>query len=268
MTAGPPSARLFQSIVEATDESATVSVLLDLCRTSPALRLWLYDDFARDPARRAEFARVLKATDRPVQRFAELSGDGAGWQDERQRLRARLAGATFGGLTFDQLKELIVRYQAGRGEPAAFLLAIEWRRHRRSGPLPPRLVRAAADFLDAALAPGGAVLLRQLARAVELAESFGNRARLRAALGFTDWWKLNLLLYLMRHPAPSYRTRDLLRHLTGQGLRVSSRALRQFCTEHGIVRDMRPGRPSPDRSTAARAIPPPPSRPQRRRPAG
>ena len=268
MSAGPPSSRLFQSLVEATDESAAVSLLLDLCRTSPALRLWLYDDFARDPALRAEFGRVIKATDRPVRRFAELSGDGVGWQDERQRLRARFAGATFGGLTFDQLKELIVRYQAGRGEPAAFLLAIEWRRHRPTGALPPRLVRAAADFLDAALAPGGAALLRQLSRAAELAESFGNRARVRAALGFTDWWKLNLLLYLMRHPASSYRTRDLLRHLTAQGLRVSSRALRQFCTAHGIARDMRPGRPSPAGPTTTHAARPPRSRPQRRRPAG
>ena len=244
------SSRLFQALVQATDESAAVSLLVDLCRTSPALRLWLYEDFARDPNQRAEFARVLKATNRPVARFADLNGDGAGWRNELRALRARFSDATFGGLSFDQLKELIVRHQAGQGDSAAFLLALEWRRHRRTGPLPPRLVRAACDFLDAALAPGGAGLLQHLARATELAEAFGSRDRLRAALGFTDWWKLSVLLYMMRHPASAYRTRDLLRHLTTQGLSVSSRALRQFCTEHGIARDMRPGRPSPRRPRA------------------
>ena len=250
----PDSSPLFQALVQATDESAAVSLLVELCRASPALRLWLYEDFARDPAHRAEFARVLKAEDRGMTRFADLDGGGSGWRDELRALRARFSDATFGGLSFDQLKELIVRYQAGHGDPAAFLLAIEWRRHRGPGPVPPRLMRAASDFLDAALAPGGSGLLQHLARAAELAESFGSRDRLRAALGFTDWWKLNLLLYLMRHPAPAYRTRDLLRHLTSQGLNVSSRALRQFCTEHGIARDMRAGRPRPAVS---------PARPQR-----
>ena len=246
MNASDPSpSRLFHQLVGATDESAAVSLFVELCRTSPALRLWLYEDFARDPIQRAEFARVLKATDRRVTRFADLNGDGSGWRDELRTLRARFAEATFGGLSFNQLKELIVRYQAGQGDSGAFLLAVEWHRHRGTGPLPPRLIRAACDVLDAALAPGGTGLLQQLARAAELAEAFGNRDRLRAALGFTDWWKLNLLLYMMRHPAPAYRTRDLLRHLRGQGLNVSSRALRQFCTKHAIARDMRPGRPAP-----------------------
>lgn len=31
--------------------------------------------------------------------------------------------------------------------------------------------------------------------------------------GFGDWWKVNALLYILRHPARSYRTRDLQAHL-------------------------------------------------------
>jgi hypothetical protein len=254
----PPatSRELFGRLVRETDESAAVSLFVDLCRSSPALRQWLWEDFAGDPAQRAEFARQLKAGDRDIARFADLDGNGAAWREELKGLRARFATQTYGGLSFEQLKELIVRHQAGQGDAAAFLLALEWRRARASSRVSPRLMRAASDFLSAAMAPGGADLLRHLARAIDLTEAFDNRAGIRAALGFTDWWKLTVLLYMMRHPAASYRTRDLHRHLIGQGLNVSPRALRQFCTEHGIARDMRAGRPAPTPDAV--------SRPQRR----
>jgi hypothetical protein len=42
-----------------------------------------------------------------------------------------------------------------------------------------------------------------------------------------------------RHLRPSYRTRDLRRHLAFLGLNVDSRELRRVCTGHGISRDMR-----------------------------
>lgn len=250
------SRELFRRLVRETDESAAVSLFVDLCRTSPALRLWLWEDFAGDPALRAEFARRLKSADRDIARFADLDGNGTAWREELRGLRARFASQTYGGLSFDQLKELIVRHQAGQGDAASFLLALEWRHARTAPQLPPRLLRAAGDFLTAAMAPGGAILLRQLAHAVELTYTFGDRAGLRAALGFTNRWKLNVLFYMMRHPAPSYRTRDLHQHLRTLGLNVSPRALRQFCTEQGIARDMRPGRPTPAHDTV--------SRPQRR----
>lgn len=247
--AGPPD--LFHRLLRATDESAALSLLIDLCRASPALRLWLFEEFAREDASRAEFSALLREDSEVPARFSDLDGGGAGWRQELDALRNRLAGQTYGGLTFDQLKELIVRHQAGQGDAAAYLLALEWRRHGRNGRLPPRLVRAACDFVNAGLAPGGADLLRQLARAAELVNECASPGRWRAALGFSDWWKLSVLLYMMRHPAPAYRTREVQQHLTGQGLRVSSRALRQFCTENGIARDMRAGRPKPTRTRTA-----------------
>jgi hypothetical protein len=249
----PASRRLFRQLVRDSDESAAVSLFVELCRASPGLRLWLWEEFARDPRQRSEFARHLKSAPRDFARFADLDGGGAAWQDETRRLREKFGGQSYGGLTFEEIKELLVRHQAGQGDAAAFLLALEWRRHGKEGAaLPPRLLRAARDFLAAAFAPDGAELLRQLARAVELTEAFAERKRLRAALGFTDWWKLHLLLYIMRHPAAAYRTRDLHRHLRTAGLAVSPRAIRQFCTEHGIARDMRAGRPPPTHVATAR----------------
>jgi hypothetical protein len=248
-TAGSPD--LFQRLLRETDESAALALLIELCRASPVLRLWLFEEFAREDTPRAQFSALLREKSYVPTRFSDLDGGGAAWRQELDALRNRFAGQTYGGLTFDQLKELIVRHQAGQGDAAAYLLALEWRRHGRNGTLPPRLVRAACDFLTAGLAPGGAELLRQLARAVELVNECASPGRWRAALGFSDWWKLSVLLYMMRHPAPAYRTRDVQQHLSGQRLRVSSRALRQFCAENGIARDMRAGRPKPARLRTA-----------------
>jgi hypothetical protein len=49
--------------------------------------------------------------------------------------------------------------------------------------------------------------------------------------------------YLLRHPSPSNRTRELQSHLASLGLRVTSKEVRRFCAHHGIRRDMRAARP-------------------------
>lgn len=243
----PHSQALFRQLTRETEESAAVALFLDLCRTTPALRVWLFEEFARDACVRVAFARRLKVSPDPVTRFADLGAENAAWDEETRRLRERFGQRSYGGLSFDQLQELLVRHQAGHGDAAAFLLALDWQR-RRNGQISPRLIRATAEFVGTAMQPRGADLLRDLARSAQLAEEFADRRRLRAAVGFTDWWKLNVLLYMLRHPAASYRTRDLHRHLVSEGLNVSPRALRQFCTENGIARDQRAGRPAAKRS--------------------
>ena len=44
----PPADGLFRQLAAETNESAAVGLFLDLCRSSPALRHWLWEDFARD----------------------------------------------------------------------------------------------------------------------------------------------------------------------------------------------------------------------------
>lgn len=247
-----PSRRLFHQLLRETEESATVALFTDLCRASAALRLWLWDEFARDPKCRQTLADRLQTSETPPVRFADLDGASAAWKTETRRLRKQFAGLSYGGLTFEELTERIVRLQAGQGDAAAFLLALEWRRHQRDSVPSPLLMRSAYEFLSVAMQPGAADLLRQLARAAEVTEEIHDQRRFRAALGFSDWWKLSVLIYMMRHPAPAYRTRDLQQHLAKQGCPVSGRALRQFCTENGITRDMRAGRPAPAAPRAQR----------------
>jgi hypothetical protein len=63
---------------------------------------------------------------------------------------------------------------------------------------------------------------------------------------------LNALLYILRHPAPHYRTRELQAHLAGLGLKVAARDIRRFCANAGIKRDVRAGRPNGSTTRAQR----------------
>ena len=103
-------------------------------------------------------------------------------------------------------------------------------------------MRAGATWLHEVLASGNRTRLAQLATALDLVEASATQ-RQRAVVGYADWWKLQLLLHILRHPQESYRTRELHAHLVALGLRVDTKEIRRFCTRHGIRRDMRGGRP-------------------------
>lgn len=236
------TAELFRQLASETDESAAVSLFVELCRGSPALRHWLWEDFARDPAKRAHFARLLRKGVAKT-RFADLSGEGSPWHEETRRLRAQLPRHPYGGRSFAEIKELLFRHQAGKTDAAAFLFALEWHRLRPKG-TSPRLLRGAFAVFDAAMDGSDAAFIRQLAEAKSLAREFAGAGRRRAALGFGDWWKVNALLYILRHPAPRYRTRELQAHLASLSLKVAARDIRRFCLDAGIARDERAGRPT------------------------
>lgn len=243
------TAELFRRLASETDESAAVGLFVELCRTSPALRHWLWEDFARDSEKRAHFARVLR-TGGEVARFADLNGESSPWHEETRRLRAALPRRPYGGRTFAEIKERLIRHQAGKTDAAAFLFALEWQRLRPKGGSP-RLLRGAFGVLDAAMAEANGDFLRELAAGKTLAADFTAPGRRRAALGFGDWWKVNALLHILRHPAPHYRTRELQAHLASVGLKVTARDVRRFCAEAGIKRDERAGRPN---GAATRAL--------------
>jgi len=73
------------------------------------------------------------------------------------------------------------------------------------------------------------------------------KTKRRSALG-ADWWKLQTLFYVLRHPRESYTTRELKAHLGKIGLEISPKDIRRFCTRHSIARDMRAGRPRKKRT--------------------
>jgi hypothetical protein len=227
-----------------TDESAAAALFVQLCRECRALRHWLWEDFARDAATRERFARLLRGrASIAVARIADLGDDTSGADDEIRKLRASFPTRIFGGLSWAEVEALIGQFRAGRSDLVAFLLALQWRRAGDAATNSAHLLQSAAEFLDPVFRTGDRHRLNQLCTAVTLVEGNISPKHRRTSVGPANWWKLQLLFYILRHPKPSYATRELIAHLKQEGLRVAAKDIRRFCARHGIRRDMRAGRP-------------------------
>lgn len=228
--------------------TAALRLLADLYRRCPELRVWLEQDFTRSAEVRTRFEQLLDHPDAlptdTFDGFAHLNGEDRSWQTERAHLRQKgSAPRIYGGLTWAEMEVAFRRYEAGTLDLGTFLLAHQWNEARKSGPVSPELIRASAAFLDAVTRDGDRRLLKHYYRALSFLRAYEEVPRRRTAVGYAEWWKLRVLLYMPRHPRESYRTRDLRAHLATLGLSISSLDLRRFCTRHGIRRDMRAGRP-------------------------
>ena len=228
---------------------AFLRLLADVCRHFPDLREWLVEDFARSADTRENFLALVERGDLPggdlADGFAGLAGELGGWAEEKRRLQAQWpahAARPFGGLTWDEMESLVRRYEARTLPLSVFLLARDWRKAGNTAKASPRLLRAGAEFLDAAIRAGDKRALMQLGNAVDLLAGF-QQSRLRTTFGYADWWKLHTLVYMLRHPREAYRTREVRAHLATIGLRISTLDFRRFCKRHGIRRDERAGRP-------------------------
>ena len=224
-------------------------LLADICRQFPDLHTWLIEDFARDPATRANFAAFVERGDfsgEPMSDgFAELAGELDGWQQEKQRIQTQLSARVtrpFGGLTWEEMEALVRRYQARTVGLPIFLLARDWRKAGEVAKASPKLLRAGAQLLDTAIRKNDTKPLLQLASAVGFLCGL-KKSRLRTMFGYPDWWKLHALVYMLRHPCEAYRTREIRVHLETLDLKISSLDFRRFCKRHGIRRDERAGRP-------------------------
>lgn len=225
----------------ASDETASLALVTQLCRRCPAFRLWLWHDFVRDAKIRQRFARVVDdATQSPPARLIDLSDDGRSWREERERLRTELPTRPFGGLSLRQVETLLRRFQAGGIDLGTFVLARDW---REAGHASPAQIWAGVQFLDSLLPARDWRLHRNLAEAFTFLRRFGKKAKRRASFSPSDWWKAQLLFYMLRHPRPAYRTRELRAHLATLGVEVSTKDVRRFCARHGIAKDVRAGRP-------------------------
>ncbi|MEX2045337.1 MAG: hypothetical protein WD941_08290 [Opitutus sp.] len=237
---------------------AFVRMLADMCRQFPDLRTWLMEDFVRDPNTRANFLAVVERGDLDGDAnsdgFAALAGELDGWAQEKRRLKAQLpahAVRPFGGLTWDEMESLVRRYQARTIGLNIFLLARDWRRAGAPAKASPKLLRSGAEFLDRVIRHSDTRSLAHLGKAVALL-STAKPGRLRTTFGYSDWWKLHALLFMLRHPREAYRTREVRAHLASFGLRISSLDFRRFCKRHGIRRDERAGRPRKLAAASAR----------------
>jgi hypothetical protein len=232
---------LLSRLVENNDESATAALFLQLYRLSPELRHWLREDYARDGKLRTKFdGLAMKGVPPQVARFAELTNDNGSWREEQSRLKSQMPGGFYGGLTWNEVVQLVHRYQAGNLDPGTFLLVRQW---REAGKASPGLMWAGLAFLDSVFPLGKRRLLKHLNQALTFVIKYENKAERRTALGYTYWWKLNVLFYILRHPQESYSTRDLRAHLATLGLDIGVKDMRRFCTRHRIKRDIQAGRP-------------------------
>jgi hypothetical protein len=232
---------LFSLLAQNDDESAAMAILAQLCRESPELRHWLWEDFGRDAKARAMFAQLLDdPAAPPVGRFVELTSDGAAWREMRQKLQAQVPAGIYGGLTWNEVVQLVRHYQAGRIDLGAFLLAQEWRKAGKSSPL---LTLASTELLGKVIPSGRRRLLRHLEKALAFLKGYENKARRRNLLGYGNRWKMLVLLYMLRHPCGCYPIRELCDYVASLGFKISPLEMRRFCVHHGIRRDNRAGRP-------------------------
>jgi hypothetical protein len=232
---------LLRRLVKYTDESATLAMFIQLCQESPELRHWLWEDFGRDAKVRAKFAKVVNKTPSlPIERFTELTDDAAAWREESRRLREQISPGLYGGLTWNEIAQLIRHYQASNVDLGVFLLAYEW---RKAGKSSPSLKWAGLEFLEQIIPSGRRRLLRHLNKALIYFKNHEDKAKRSSLLGYGDRWKLHILFYILRHPQGFYLTRELRAYLDTLGLKISAKEMRRFCKSHGIKRDMLPGRP-------------------------
>lgn len=233
---------ILRDLVDETDESATAALFFRLCRQSPELRHWLTEEFGNSAKVRKKFVARLDATDSPTPRtFYELGeGDGSARRQVIEELRGYMPARRYGGLTWSQVAALVREYQAATVDPGVFMLAYDW---SRAGKASPATMKAGLDLLQAVIPSGRRRALKHLNKALTFLKAYRDKTTRRTALGYGDWWKLQLLFYILKHPSESYRTRELRAHLLAREIEVSTKEIRRFCTRHGIRRDVRAGRP-------------------------
>jgi len=233
--------QLLRRLMEHDDESASIALFKQLYQESAQLRRWLRDVYSRDVGLRDRFDDLAMSPDAAhVSRFARLAEENTAWDEERRRLKAEMPEGIYGGLTWSEIVALIHQHQAGTIDPGIFLLVRNW---RSAGKPTPALRWAGVAFLESVLPSGRRRLLKHLYGALTFIKKYENKAQRRSAVGYSDWWKLNALFYILRRPCESYRTGELVDHLMSLDLEISAKEVRRFCARYGIRRDMRAGRP-------------------------
>lgn len=237
--ASSPDEVILRDLLNETDESATADLFFRLCRKSPELRHWLTEEFGRSPVARKKFvARLADPAAKPPRTFAELAEDSSAREEVFGELRERMPAKRYGGLTWSQVAALTREYQAATVDPGIFMLAHDWGKEPS-----PAVMKAALDLMQSVIPTGRRRPLKHLNQALTFLKRYREKPMRRAALGYGDWWRLQVLFYILRHPAKAYRVRELYAHLLDQGLEIDLKEIRRFCKRHGIARYERAGRP-------------------------
>lgn len=107
-----------------TNDAAAAALFIDLCRTSPTLRGWLWGKFAKSEKTRTELARVLDSgqlVSDPISLLANLANEPAAgaareWATLKRDMAAKVRGPRYGGLTRRQVETLTCPWPLGHGK--------------------------------------------------------------------------------------------------------------------------------------------------------
>jgi hypothetical protein len=145
--------------------------------------------------------------------LAQFAGEGKAVAEEKVRLQRNAPGnavRAFGGLSRQEVEHLCRHYQAGSFDLGAFLLVRAWRQLARdAGDVPVPVARASVAFLANAISGRRSDLLKRLVKVAGYFDRHEVGKIDRITYGHAQWWKLCVLLYLLNHPKPSYRTSEL-----------------------------------------------------------
>lgn len=230
-----------RAFAESDDEGA-FRLFVRLCRTSPALREWLWEEFARKPKTRAKVAAAL-TNEGDSAEIEPIPVNLRSLRIEAAELRKQVSSRIYGGLTWSEVEGLVRHYQAGKLDLGTFLLVNEWRHRSATSGESSRLTLASTEWFGRVVRSGETRLLTHVARTLRFLAVLEQTSKRSRLFGHTDWWKLNVLFYILRHPRASYSTREFRSYLSDIGIEVGTKDIRRFCSKHGIRKDARPGRP-------------------------
>lgn len=224
------------------DDASELRHFAELCRTSLRVRVWLFSRFAAEKEIQRKFRAFLRDPDGPIEGL---------WSEPlEQEVRSQPpstmpSGGPHGGLSAAEVVALIQRERVSRTDVMSLLLVRMWRNFVRTNrPAPPALWRATLDHWAAIVADGEGRLAHNLAEAVRFFDDDVSSSP-------EGSWKLHLLFHVLDHPKSCYRVSELIECLPERfrrerpdgSLYVEPRLVRIFCSEHGIRRDKRAGRP-------------------------
>lgn len=234
------------------DDAAELRHLMELCRQSMRIRAWLFARFANDAATQTAFRALLSGG-------AGSVVPGAVWSPMLQRQvlsqpgQANRASRRFGGLTEAGVMALIKRYQAGYLDESIFFLVRCWLRFLASGAasVPVALWRPTVKQWAAIMSDASGRLARHLACVLQFFRERAGRRIGEADFGYTNSWRIHILVDILEHPQPRYRVGELHAHLPAKYQSVGCKRIREFCKRHGIRRDTSAGRRLPSSRPAA-----------------
>ena len=224
------------------EHAAEARHFVNFCRKSLFIRSWLFERFATKPAAQTAFRKLL----------ADPTSVGPGaplWSPLMTRLvlseapRQTAGKGPHGGLSEARILALIKRYQGGGMDTMTFLLVRLWTRLAASGrtDVPAAFIDAITGHWAAVASDHSGRLARDFLRVVRFFRERSDRAIAEADFGHANSWKIHVLLYILDYPKPRYQVGELHGNLPLKYQHVDRRAIRQFCKEHGIRRDQKPG---------------------------